>query len=280
MQRELGGQLHMLPCHAIKHDIISGGEILSQIDLCAAVVASKALPNHELGLVTRAMNEVEFRHAVRVGDLLSCYGIIEHIGRTSVTVKIEVEVLRRKQIIKVTEATAVFVAVDKNGKASPINGEKSQRFSLSGLRPLFQAALKPSTAILPPAPLPISGDRVIALRIVMMPNETNGRGKIFGGRLMALMEGAGSFLAEQGCENPELEACVSRYMDKIEFRQAVEVNDILSCYGVVTHIGSTSIGVHVEAEVDRLGSIIPVTSANITFVAVNRSGAKIPLKLS
>lgn len=277
MERTLGGQLHMLPCHAIKHDIISGGEILSQIDLCAAVVASKAVPSTELGLVTRAMNEVEFRHAVRVGDLLSCYGTIEHIGRTSVTVRIEVEALRRKQTIKVTEATAVFVAVDKNGKATPINGDRPSRF-LPALPPLFRAASKPEISILPPAPLPLKGNRDIALLKVMMPNETNGRGKIFGGRLMALMEGAGSFIAEQACTNPELEVCVSRYMDKIEFRQAVEVNDILCCYGVLTQIGTTSVAVHIEAEVERQGVIIPVTNANIIFVAVNRSGAKIPVQ--
>ncbi len=267
----------MLPCHAIKHDIISGGEILSQIDLCAAVVAYDALPNHELGLVTRAMNEVEFRRAVRVGDLLTCYGSIEHVGRTSVTVKTEVEVLRRKQIIKVTEATAVFVAVDKTGKATPINGDRTGRFSFSTLRPRILAALRPETIILPEAPLPVSGDRVIALKKVMMPNETNGRGKIFGGRLMALMEGAGSVIAEQACTNDELEVCVSRYMDKIEFQQAVEVNDILCCYGVLTGIGTTSVSVHIEAEVERQGKILPVTSAKITFVAVNRAGNKIPV---
>jgi len=280
----------MLPCHAVKRDIISGGEILSQIDLCATIVAATAISDKELGMVSRAMNEVEFKEAVRVGDVLSCYGTVAHVGRTSVTVSLEVEVLRRKKIIKVTEATAVLVAVDENGRATPINGERNIKAaainddkhgcsSPVSVRPFFfPAPAKPETILAASINMPREGDRIIALKKMMMPYETNGMGKIFGGRLMACMEGAGSFLAEQACDNPELEACVTRYMDKIEFRQPVEVNDILSCYGVLTRIGKTSVSVHVEAEVERLGQVIPVTSASLVFVAVNQLGAKIPVR--
>lgn len=273
-ERILGIQMPLLPCHAIRGDIIGGGEILSQIDLCAGLVASRVRPQRELGMVTRVMNAVQFPRAVRVGDVLYCYGNIENIGRTSVLVKVEVEVLRKSQFYKVTEATAVFVAVDKNGKPTPIN-EDGGRFSLSSLRPFIQIPGRPERLMPPAMNMPVADGRIICLKKVMMPNETNGMGKIFGGRLMAFMEGAGAFLAEQSCENPGMEACVTRFMDGIEFRQAVEVNDILTCYGNVIRIGQTSIAVHVEAEVERRGIVIPVTSAKLVFVAVDQSGAKI-----
>jgi acyl-CoA thioesterase YciA len=61
-------------------------------------------------------------------------------------------------------------------------------------------------------------------------------------------------------------------MDKVEFKQPVKVNDVISCYGSVISIGETSIKVHVDVEADRGGRIIPVTSADLVFVALDESG--------
>jgi len=70
-----------------------------------------------------AVNEFIFKQPVRVGDILSFFARIVKVGRTSVTVKVEVFAERfRSQgdYIKVTEASLTYVAIDENGKPRPI----------------------------------------------------------------------------------------------------------------------------------------------------------------
>ncbi len=91
---------------------IFGGVILSNIDLASAVEARKTAP---LRYVTKAMREVEFHAPVYLGDIVSFYTETLRVGRTSITVKVLVEVERWSggsgEPIKVTEAEVVLVAV-------------------------------------------------------------------------------------------------------------------------------------------------------------------------
>lgn len=266
-KRQLAVRLPMMPRDQSELGNISGGVILSQIDLAAAIVSRTACKNMRISrMVTRAMNEVEFKSPVFVGDVLCCYGTIQRVGNTSVTVLVEVEVDRQGEIIPVTEATAVFVAIDENGKATPLCGAKSkkQAATTAGDKKIEAASIAERKA-----------ERIVALKKVMMPNETNGMGNIFGGLLMTYMDWAGSYVARRACKNGVIARCVTRFMDKIEFKEPVHVNDILTCYGSVTKIGNTSISVHVEVEADRGGKTIPVTEAELVFVAVDKRGKKV-----
>jgi acyl-CoA thioesterase YciA len=79
-------------------------------------------------VVTVAVTSMEFHKPVYVGDLVSCFAKIEKLGSTSITVKVEVFAQRNRdeniQIIKVTEAVIVYVAVHKEGtpKLLPVRG--------------------------------------------------------------------------------------------------------------------------------------------------------------
>jgi acyl-CoA thioesterase YciA len=93
---------------------------LSHIDLAGGVAASRHIPRN---FVTRAIREVEFIAPVYVGDLVSFYTTILREGKTSVTIKVEVEAESSKQPlrhVKVTEAQVIFVAVDENGSPVPL----------------------------------------------------------------------------------------------------------------------------------------------------------------
>ena len=277
--RQLAVRLPMMPRDTSELGNISGGVILSQIDLAAAIVSKSACSNARVNrMVTRAMNEVEFTSPVLVGDVLCCYGSIMRTGKTSVTVHVDVEVDRNGRIIPVTEATVVFVALDENGKPTPI-GNASAEFGAPAAVATTGTAADSSTSRIEalPATAPASGERIVALKKVMMPNETNGMGNIFGGLLLTYMDWAGSYVARRSCKNKVIARCVTRFMDKIEFKHAVHVNDILTCYGSVTKIGRSSVSVHVDVEVDRGGQIIPVTQADLVFVAVNQKGKAVPL---
>jgi acyl-CoA thioesterase YciA len=100
---------------------IFGGVILSHIDLASAVEARKLGPHR---YVTKAMREVEFHEPVFLGDIVNFFTETARVGRTSVTVKVSVEVERwgrgRGETLKVTEAEVVLVAVDEQGRPTPI----------------------------------------------------------------------------------------------------------------------------------------------------------------
>ena len=101
---------------------IFGGVILSHIDLASAVEARKVAPHR---YVTVAMREVAFHAQVFVGDLVSFYTETRRVGRTSVTVGVEVEVERwseghRGERVTVTAAEVVLVAIDSDGNPIPV----------------------------------------------------------------------------------------------------------------------------------------------------------------
>ncbi len=95
---------------------IFGGWVMAQVDLAGAVVPARYIKGR---MVTVAVNEFVFKHPVRVGDILSFFAKLTRIGRTSVTVKVEVFAERfgsDNEYTKVTEASLTYVAIDEQGK--------------------------------------------------------------------------------------------------------------------------------------------------------------------
>lgn len=95
---------------------IFGGWVMAQVDLAGAVMAA---PYANGRMATVAVNEFIFKQPVRLGDVLSFFGKLVRIGRTSITVKIEVYAERigaQGQYIKVTEASLTYVAIDEQGR--------------------------------------------------------------------------------------------------------------------------------------------------------------------
>lgn len=111
----------MMPRDTNAHGTIFGGIILSYIDQ-AGFVAASALAAHRY--VTVAMDHIEFHQPVYVGDIVSFYTNIRRVGRTSITIEITVVADRRLQQpgtrVKVTEAVVTYVAVDEQGRPTPI----------------------------------------------------------------------------------------------------------------------------------------------------------------
>jgi len=118
--REPTLRVTMLPRDTNARGTIFGGVILSHIDLAGAVAARQRAPKN---FVTKAMHEVAFIAPVYVGDVVSFYAEVTHEGRTSLTVRVEVEAERFSEPgrrVRVTEAEVVYVAIDEHGKATPI----------------------------------------------------------------------------------------------------------------------------------------------------------------
>jgi acyl-CoA thioesterase YciA len=99
---------------------IFGGWIMSHVDVAGGVLAQVRSRGR---VVTVAVNSFTFKNPVSVGDLVSFFAEIVRVGRTSITVNVEVYTQRNPEevlTIKVTEATLTYVAVDEKGRPRPV----------------------------------------------------------------------------------------------------------------------------------------------------------------
>jgi acyl-CoA thioesterase YciA len=108
-----------MPADANQNGDIFGGWLLSQMDLGGGVFASKIAKSRTVTVAIEAMN---FRKPVFVGDLVSVHSTLVRIGRTSITVHLEAWVLRRKEMrsILVTDGNFTYVSIDDAGHPQAI----------------------------------------------------------------------------------------------------------------------------------------------------------------
>ena len=120
--REPSIRVMLMPKDTNGHGTIFGGAILSHLDIAGAVEARKHTSHR---VVTVAIDKVEFIAPVYVGDLVSYYTETVRAGESSVTVTVDVEAERAdgSGVVSVTSATAVYVAVDGEGKSTPLKAE-------------------------------------------------------------------------------------------------------------------------------------------------------------
>jgi acyl-CoA thioesterase YciA len=108
-------QVVMMPRDTNPHGTIFGGVILSYLDQAGAIGARREViraGGPPPSLVTVAMNRVEFKKPVLVGDVVRFLVRLVRIGRSSVTVHVNVEAERGGQVLQVTEAEVVYAGVD------------------------------------------------------------------------------------------------------------------------------------------------------------------------
>lgn len=109
-----------MPADCNANGDIFGGWVMAQVDLAGSVLPARYAQGR---MATVAVNEFVFKHPVRVGDILSFFSKVTRIGRTSITVKVEVYAERygtQGQYIKVTEASVTYVAIDEQGRSREI----------------------------------------------------------------------------------------------------------------------------------------------------------------
>ena len=118
--KELVLKVIPMPADCNANGDIFGGWVMAQVDLAGSVVPARYAQGR---MATVAVNEFVFKQPVRVGDILSFFSSLTRIGRTSITVQVEVFAERfqaQGKYIKVTEASLTYVAIDENGKPRPI----------------------------------------------------------------------------------------------------------------------------------------------------------------
>ena len=121
-------------------------------------------------------------------------------------------------------------------------------------------------------------ERIPAIKVMLLPKDTNALGTIFGGVILSHIDLASAVEARKAAPH----RYVSKAMREVEFHEPVFVGDLVSFFTETARIGHTSITVRVLVEAERWGSghgeRVKVTEAEVVLVAVDADGRPIPVR--
>lgn len=115
-----------------------------------------------------------------------------------------------------------------------------------------------------------------AIRVAMLPRDTNAMGTIFGGVILSYVDQAGAVEAHRHTKHN----VVTVAMREVVFKAPVFVGDLVSFHAQTVRVGTTSVTVRVSVEAERLSEperTIPVTEAEVVYVAVDAARRPVPL---
>jgi acyl-CoA thioesterase YciA len=123
----------------------------------------------------------------------------------------------------------------------------------------------------------MADERVPAIKLLLLPKDTNAMGTIFGGVILSHVDLASAVEARKLAAR----RYVTKAMREVEFHQPVFLGDIVSFYTETLRVGRTSITVRVSVEAERWGGghgeKVKVTEAEVVLVAVDDSGRPTPI---
>jgi acyl-CoA thioesterase YciA len=128
-------------------------------------------------------------------------------------------------------------------------------------------------------------DRIPAIRVLLLPKDTNAYGTIFGGVILSNIDLASAVEARKLAPH----RYVTKAMHEVEFHEPVFVGDLVDFYTETVRVGRTSVTVRVSVEAEWWGSVaesgpirrgerVKVTEAEVVLVAVNELGRPIPIR--
>jgi acyl-CoA thioesterase YciA len=123
----------------------------------------------------------------------------------------------------------------------------------------------------------MSPDRIPAIKVLLLPKDTNALGTIFGGVILSHIDLASAVEARKTAPR----RWVTKAMREVEFHEPVFLGDIVNFFTETVRVGRTSITVHVSVEAERWGSghgeNVKVTEAEVVLVSVDEAGRPMPI---
>jgi acyl-CoA thioesterase YciA len=121
-------------------------------------------------------------------------------------------------------------------------------------------------------------ERVPAIKVLLLPKDTNALGTIFGGVILSHIDLASAVEARKTAPH----RYVTKAMREVEFHEPVFLGDVVNFFTETVRLGRTSITVQVSVEAERWGSghgeRVQVTEAEVVLVAVDREGRPMPIR--
>lgn len=125
IQGELVLQTVAMPSYANVYGDIFGGWLVSQMDLGGAILAHQRAKNR---VTTVAIDRMRFIKPVYIGDLVCCFANVQKTGRSSITIDMQVWVIRMRihEKVQVAEGVFTYVAIDEKGKSKAIDWKRTE----------------------------------------------------------------------------------------------------------------------------------------------------------
>jgi acyl-CoA hydrolase len=278
----------VLPEHANIHGNLFGGRMMYWI------VSAATLPALRLArraVLLGSMDDLDFLAPVRVGDLVVMRSEIEHVGRSSMEVAVDVEAEDPRTGARrpATTAHLAMVAVDDDGHPHPVGATitpegPEERAAAEAARARKEARDRRLAAHAAQAQASsgalIEKDRnappyAIEVPRIVFPEDTIAGGRMFAGTLLLALDEFASILAVRYARGPVVTASI----DGLDFYAPILVGHIVVYQAAINHVGRSSIevGVRVLAEDPRTGDVRHTCTAYLTAVHVGPDGGPLPL---
>lgn len=273
----------VLPEHANVQGNLFGGRMMYWITAAGTLPALRLARR---AVVLGSMEDLDFLAPVRVGDMVFLRSEVEHVGRSSMEVGVEVEAEnpRTGQRRRATSAHLSMVAVDDEGKPQPVGtavlptgAEEAALAAAAQARK--EARDRRLAARQEPAGDVLAAERSLshALEVsrIVFPEDAVAGNKMFAGTLLLALDEVAFILAVRYARG----FVVTASIDALDFHAPILVGNIVTYLAAINHVGRTSIevGVRVVAENPREGTLRHTCTAYLTSVHVGPDGRPAPL---
>ncbi|HEU4332340.1 MAG TPA: acyl-CoA thioesterase [Lapillicoccus sp.] len=256
---------------------VGGGRVLEWIDRAGFAAAVGWSGRY---CVTAYVGNVHFTRPVAVGDLVEATGRLIYTGRTSMHVHVTVRSgsPRGGELAPATECLMVFVAVDDDGRPTPVpqlpdGDEEDLEQKASAVRRIDLRA-QIAAAMAEQSYTAASTAPSVVLRFLASPTDVNFGGRVHGGIVMRWIDEAAHVLVTQWTGDA---ANVAVYAGGVRFYQPLRIGDLVEVEARLIFTGRTSmhVSVHVRSGSPADGERRLTTHCLIVFVSLSAEGAAV-----
>ena len=258
-----------------------GGRMMYWIATAGTLTASRCARGP---VVLGAMDDLDFLTPVYLGEIVTVSAQVEHIGRASLELGVEVHSEQPRTGIrrKTTSSHLAFIALDEHERPRPVGqaitpaspAEEAVLVAAAARRAARIARVRAGAAGEVPA-LADDTARSVRLARLVMPEDAISGTLMFAGRLLAVLDEVAAISVIRYCRLPTVTASI----DSVYFSHPLRVGQIADVRGVVTHVGRSSmeVGIQVDGEEPRTGRRRHVCTAFLTMVHLDERGRPAPV---
>jgi len=258
-----------------------GGRMMYWIATAGTLTASRCARGP---VALGAMDDLDFLTPVYLGEIVTVSAQVEHIGRASLELGVEVHSEQPRTGIrrKTTSSHLAFIALDEHERPRPVGqaitpaspAEEAVLVAAAARRAARIARVRAAAAGEVPA-LADDTARSVRLARLVMPEDAISGTLMFAGRLLAVLDEVAAISVIRYCRLPTVTASI----DSVYFYHPLRVGQIADVRGVLTHVGRSSmeVGIRVDGEEPRTGQRRHVCTAFLTMVHLDERGRPAPV---
>jgi acyl-coenzyme A thioesterase 7 len=273
----------VFPEHINPRGTLYGGRMMSWIATAGTLTASRCARGP---VVLGAMDDLDFIHPVYLGDIVTISSQVEHIGRTSLELGVEVHAENPRMGVRrrTTSSHLAFIALDEHEHPRPVgtvispgtDGETAA-YTAAAARKAARAARARGArgGVWPEAVWREEAGRNVRLSRLIMPDDALSGTLMFAGKLLAGLDEVAAICAVRYCRLP----IVTASLDTVYFTHPLRVGQIADISALLTHVGCSSmeIGIQVDGEEPRTGERHHTCTAFLTMVHLDEAGHPAPV---